>query len=152
MHTYRFSPVLVLGIVTGSTKVLGNWPEGRKNEKISAPLWKAEDYMHCGFLYSDFTCDSIFDSEQPKFINNTEHFNDISSKQREFFRNAGEEFKHSTHHRSSLHVHSSPEHHKQNRRIKYDNYTTNILLKHCRLPKPLSHWHRAILIVKPWWD
>lgn len=45
MHTYRFSPVLVLGIVTGSTKVLGNWPEGRKNEKISTPISQTEDYM-----------------------------------------------------------------------------------------------------------
>lgn len=127
MHTYRSSPVLVLGIVTGSTKVLGNWPEGRKNEKISAPVWNAEDYMHCGFLYSDFTCDSIFDSEQPKFINNTEHFNDISSKQREFFRDAGEELKHGTHHRSSLHVHSSPEHHTK---TKQKNQICHLYNKH----------------------
>ena len=30
MHTYSLSPGLVLGMVTSSTKELGNWPEDRK--------------------------------------------------------------------------------------------------------------------------
>lgn len=32
MHTYSWSPGLLLGRVTSSTKVLGNWPEEEFNE------------------------------------------------------------------------------------------------------------------------
>lgn len=34
MHTYSLSPGLVLGMVTSSTKVLGNWPKDRKKAQL----------------------------------------------------------------------------------------------------------------------
>lgn len=51
-----------------------------------------------------FTCHAVLVAQQPEFIQNAEHLDDVAREERQLLGHAGEELEHGTHHRPHLHL------------------------------------------------